>query len=214
MLILVRRAPMLILVRHGRTSANAAGLLQGRVDNELDEVGVQQADQIAAALSRGDHRPDRIVSSPLLRARQTADATSELLGLEMSIDERWSELDYGEWDGIPISEVRAEMWGQWRADPGFTLPGGESLAALNVRVAAACDVVAAEAAELNIAVFTHVSPIKSAVRWALGTAEEIGWRMHVAQAQITRIGFRSGAPVLSAFNDTSHLEPGGPRTSS
>ncbi|WP_420443650.1 histidine phosphatase family protein [Candidatus Poriferisodalis sp.] len=205
---------MLILVRHGRTSANAAGLLQGRVDNELDEVGVQQATQIAAALSRGDHRPVRIVSSPLLRARQTAEATSELLGIEMSIDERWSELDYGEWDGIPISEVRAEMWGQWRADPEFTLPGGESLVALNDRVGAACDDLAREAASRHIAVFTHVSPIKSAVRWALGTAEEIGWRMHVAQAQITRIGFRSGAPVLSTFNDTSHLEPGRPRTSS
>ena len=174
---------MLILVRHGRTSANAAGLLQGRVDNELDDVGIQQASQIAAALSLDGHRPDRIVSSPLMRARQTANATCHLLGIEMTIDERWAELDYGEWDGLPISEVRPDMWRQWQSDPGFALPGGESLVALNDRVGAACDDLAAEASSRDIAVFTHVSPIKSAVRWVLGPEEEISWRIHVSQAQ-------------------------------
>ncbi len=196
---------MLILVRHGRTSANAAGLLQGRVDNELDDVGVQQASQIAAALSRADQPPDRIISSPLLRARQTAEATAELTGLEIAIDERWSELDYGEWDGIPISEVRASEWQRWRADTGFAPPGGESLAQLNDRVDAACNELAALAAGRNVAVFTHVSPIKSAVRWALGTSDEISWHLHVSQAQITTIGFRGPMPGLSVFNDTSHL---------
>ena len=196
---------MLILVRHGRTSANAAGLLQGRVDNELDPVGIQQAKQIAAALALGDHRPDRIASSPLKRARQTADATRHLLGIEMTIDERWAELDYGEWDGLPISEVRPDMWRQWQSDPGFALPGGESLVALNDRVGAACDDLAEEASSRDIAVFTHVSPIKSAVRWVLGTEEEISWRIHVSQAQIARIHFRAGVPRLSTFNDTSHL---------
>ena len=196
---------MLILVRHGRTSANAAGLLQGRVDNELDDVGIQQASQIAAALALGDHRPDRIVSSPLKRAHQTADATRHLLGIEMTIDERWAELDYGVWDGLPISEVRPDMWRQWQSDPGFALPGGESLVALNDRVGAACDDLAAEASSRDIAVFTHVSPIKSAVRWVLSTEEEISWRIHVSQAQIARIHFRDGVPRLSTFNDTSHL---------
>ena len=196
---------MLTLVRHGRTSANAAGLLQGRVDNELDDVGIRQASQIAAALALGDHRPDRIVSSPLLRARQTADATRHLLGIEMTIDERWAELDYGEWDGLPISEVRADMWRQWQSDPGFALPGGESLVELNQRVEATCNDLAEEAASRNIAVFTHVSPIKSAVRWVLGTEDEISWRIHVSQAQIARIHFRAGVPRLSTFNDTSHL---------
>ncbi len=196
---------MLILVRHGRTSANAAGLLQGRVDNELDDVGIQQASQIAAALSLGDHRPDRIVTSPLKRAHQTADATRQMLGIEMSIDERWAELDYGEWDGAPISEVRTDMWKQWQSDPGFALPGGESLVELNKRVEAACDDLAEEASSRNIAVVTHVSPIKSAVRWVLGTEEEISWRIHVSQAQIAHVHFRDGAPRLSTFNDTSHL---------
>lgn len=197
---------MLILVRHGRTSANAAGLLQGRVDNELDEIGARQADQIAAALSRVDERPDRIISSPLLRARQTAQATAELMGLEVSVDERWAELDYGDWDGLPISEVRVSDWQRWRANTDFAPPGGESLAQLNSRVSAACDELAAVAAGRNVAVFTHVSPIKSAVRWALGTSDEISWRLHVSQAQITRIGFRGPVPRLTSYNETTHLD--------
>ncbi|WP_419853547.1 histidine phosphatase family protein [Candidatus Poriferisodalis sp.] len=197
---------MLIVVRHGRTRANAAGLLQGRVDNELDEVGVQQANQIAAALARADQRPDRIISSPLLRARQTARATAEFTGLDISIDDRWAELDYGEWDGIPIADVQVSDWQRWRADSDFAPPGGESLAQLNSRVGAACDELTAVAADRNVAIFTHVSPIKSAVRWALGTSDEISWHLQVSQAQITSIGFRGPVPRLSTFNDTSHLD--------
>ncbi|WP_419841521.1 histidine phosphatase family protein [Candidatus Poriferisodalis sp.] len=196
---------MLILVRHGRTSANAAGLLQGRIDHELDEVGAQQAEQIAMALANGDHRPEAIVTSPLTRAVQTAAATARQLGLMPSVDERWAELAYGDWDGVAISAVPPQAWLSWRADPAFAPPRGESLAELNVRITGACEELAAQASQRNIAVFTHVSPIKSAVRWALGTDEEISWRMHVAQAQITCIGFRNGAPTLQTFNDTSHL---------
>ena len=196
---------MLIIVRHGRTEANASGLLQGRVDNPLDETGQQQAHQIATALSNSDHRPDLIIASPLLRARQTAEATCELLGLDLTIDDRWAELDYGDWDGLPISEVSAETWQQWRSDPAFAPPGGESLAELNERVNAACDAITPEASEAHVAVFTHVSPIKAAVRWALGVDDELSWRMHVSQAQITNIGFRGTVPALRTFNDTSHL---------
>ncbi len=196
---------MLILVRHGRTSANAGGLLQGRVDHELDDVGVQQANQIALALSQSESVPQAVVSSPLKRAVQTATATARLLGLEVTVDERWAELDYGEWDGTPIANVRSEQWRAWRTSQQFAPPKGESLAALNARVASACEDLMAEMSQRNVAVFTHVSPIKSAARWALGATEEISWRMHVAQAQITQIGVRGDVPVLHLFNDTSHL---------
>ena len=196
---------MLIIVRHGRTEANASGLLQGRIDNPLDEIGREQAQQIATALERSDHQPDRVIASPLLRARQTAEATCDLLGLDLAIDDRWAELDYGDWDGLPISHVPAATWQQWRSDPAFAPPGGESLAELNERVNAACDAITPEASDANVAVFTHVSPIKAAVRWALGVDDELSWRMHVSQAQITNIAFRGTVPALQTFNDTSHL---------
>lgn len=188
---------MLLIVRHGRTVANASGLLQGRVDNPLDAVGRQQAQEISLALGT----VDIVVSSPLQRARETA----EPLGLPLRLDERWIELDYGEWDELPITEVTADQWTQWRSDSTFAPPGGESLAELDQRVAEACNDLLAEAAELNVAVFTHVSPIKSAMAWALGVEEQISWRLQVGQAQISRITVREGRPLLTSFNETSHL---------
>ena len=188
---------MLLIVRHGRTVANAGGLLQGRVDNPLDDRGRQQAKQISAALGP----IDVVVSSPLQRARETAGP----LGLPVRIDERWIELDYGEWDELPTTEVSADQWTQWRNDPMFAPPGGESLAELDRRVVEACDDLVGEATELNVAVFTHVSPIKSAISWALGVNDPISWRLHVGQAQISRILIRDGRPVLNSFNETWHL---------
>ena len=110
---------MLLIVRHGRTVANAEGLLQGRVDNPLDAEGLRQAKQIRIALGP----IDVVVSSPLQRALQTA----KPLGLPCRVDERWIELDYGAWDEKPIGEITKEEWIRWRSDPTFTPPGGESL---------------------------------------------------------------------------------------
>ncbi len=188
---------MLLIVRHGRTVANASGLLQGRVDHPLDAIGLQQAYEISLALGK----VDIVVSSPLMRARETA----EPLKLPIRLDERWTELDYGEWDELPINEITSDQWAQWRSDSTFAPPGGESLAALDERVVEACNDLLAEASELNVAVFTHVSPIKSAIAWALGVEEQISWRLQVGQAQISRIVVREGRPLLTSFNETSHL---------
>ena len=194
---------MLIIVRHGRTVANAGGLLQGRVDHPLDEVGVQQAQDIAAALGR----VDLVVSSPLLRAHQTAQHVAEAVGTEVQVDDRWIELDYGDWEARPVADVAPEEWARWRADRHFAPPGGESLHQLNQRVWEACEELCEAAAEGDVAVFTHVSPIKSTMAWALGVDDEISWRMHVAQAQVSRIAMRGGRPAVSSFNETHHLSP-------
>ena len=88
---------MLIMLRHGRTKANASGLLQGRIDPELDELGVQQAAAAAGLIGR----VDRVIASPLVRAQQTAAA----LGQPVETDERFIELDYGDWEGKPVKDV-------------------------------------------------------------------------------------------------------------
>ena len=188
---------MLIVVRHGRTEANARGLLLGRADPSLDAVGREQALAVARAL------PDtaRVVSSPLARCRETAAA----FGLPVDIDDRWIELDYGEWDGRPVSEVPAATWQAWRADPGFAPPGGESLSALGHRVSEAADDLATGAIEDDTVVVTHVSPVKAAVAWALGAGDEVAWRTFVSQAAITRVAVGDRGPVLTSFNETGHL---------
>jgi broad specificity phosphatase PhoE len=187
----------LMVVRHGRTAANAQGLLLGHLDIDLDETGRAQAEEVAATLGSCD----LVVSSPLARARQTA----AVIGATVEVDERWIELDYGEWDGRPAGEVEAEDWGRWRAEPNFAPPGGESLAALFTRVADACGDLADRAVEGRVVVVTHVSPIKAAVAWVLGTGPEIASRTFVAPASITRIAIGPDGPSLQGFNDTCHL---------
>lgn len=188
------------IVRHGRTTANASGLLLGRADPELDDVGRRQADQIAAVLPQGLI----VYSSPLQRTMQTAKAISS----DIEVEERLIELDYGHWDLTPLSEVPAESWAAWRADPDFRPPGGETLRELAKRVGAFLDEVSETATGHDVAVVTHVSPIKAAVAWALGVGVEVSWRSMVGQASISRIEVSSRGPSLHAFNDTHHLEQG------
>lgn len=198
---------MLILARHGRTTANAQRLLLGRMDIPLDEFGAVQAAASGTTLAAALAHPTRIVTSPLGRTRATAEAISAACGgVEVVVDDRWIEVDYGVYDGQPLAEVPHEVWQHWRSDPGWRPPEGESLAELGERVRSACEELANDAAEGDVVVVTHVSPIKAAVAWALGMGDEAAWRMFIDVASISRIRTRdNGHPTLVSFNETSHL---------
>jgi len=189
---------VLIVVRHGRTEANASGLLLGRADPPLDATGRAQASAVAAALAPLP-RGTRIISSPLRRARETASLISREGPVD--IDERWIEIDYGEYESRPIGDVPEKIWARWRSDPTFAPDGGESIRSLGVRVAAACAELLPDVGETDVIVVTHVSPVKAAVAWALGVGDEIAWRSFVTPGSITRIGARRGLPVLLSFNE-------------
>lgn len=190
---------MLIVVRHGRTASNAAGLLLGRSDPALDDVGVAQAE--AAAERLAGVAVDRVVTSPLQRARQTADAIAAVAGLEAEVDPRWVEVDYGVLDGLPLADVPPATWARWRDDPDFAPEGGESLASVAARVSAACAELWVEAAERDVVVVSHVSPVKAAAGWALGVGHEVTWRTFVAPGSIMRIAAGPVGPVLHTFGE-------------
>lgn len=189
---------MLIIARHGRTEANRDGRLLGRLDVDLDDLGARQAAAMAASVGP----VDRIVSSPLRRTRQTAEAW----GQRVEVDDRWIELDYGEFDGVPMRDVDPAVWDAWRSDLGYAPPAGESIAALGERVRAACDDLVASAIDRDVLVVSHVSPIKAAVGWALGVGDAIAWRMFVAPASVTRIAVSERGASLHAFNLVDHLD--------
>lgn len=191
----------LVVVRHGRTEANAEGRLLGHLDVPLDDVGLAQADRLADAVGP----IDRVITSPLRRARQTASA----IPAPIEVDDRWIELDYGELDGVPLADVPEEQWARWRADVSVAPAAGESLATLGQRVRSALDDLVAEADRgSTVAIVTHVSPIKAAVAWALGVGDEIAWRLFVAPASITRIDVTPHGPVVRSFNERAHLADG------
>jgi broad specificity phosphatase PhoE len=190
---------MLMVVRHGRTNHNASGLLLGRLDPDLDELGRRQATAVAGVLA--ERGVDRVVASPLRRARQTAEAIAQAVGVGVDIDDAWIEIDYGALDGTPLSEVSPEMWSAWRRNPDFAPEGGESLASVATRVSKACTALAEEARETNVVVVSHVSPVKAAVCWALGVDPAVTWRTFVAPGSLTRIAIGPGGPVLQSFNE-------------
>ena len=191
---------MIIVVRHGRTEANASGLLLGRSDPSLDELGRRQAEAAGVAL-RG---VEAVISSPLARCRETADAIASLSGATVAIDDRFIELNYGDWEGRPVAEVTGDEWTRWRADIEFEPPGGESLAALGTRVRRGLDDLVERAIVDDVVVVTHVSPMKAAEAWALGVGDEVSWRMFVSNASIIRIAVARG-PSLHAFGEIAHL---------
>ena len=184
--------------RHGRTEANASGLLLGRADPPLDAVGQQQAAAIATVLPAGA----AIFSSPLLRCRETAEA----YGPGAVVDDALVELDYGDFDLTSMGDIPAETMREWRSNPEFMPPNGESLQQLANRVSDFFDRIAGVAAERDVAIFTHVSPIKASVAWALGVGIGISWRSHVAQASISKIEVSRRGVSLHAFNLVDHLE--------
>jgi broad specificity phosphatase PhoE len=193
---------LLILIRHGESVANAQGLLLGRTDAELTEKGMAQA----AAVRQLLRAPVlSLRTSPLSRARDTA----ALLGFDIpvDVDDRWIEVDYGEYECQPLRDVPADVWREWRRNPDFRPAGGETLTEVDARVAAACDElfasndVGARVPGGDVVVVSHVTPIKAAVAWALGMGAELSWRLHLQTASVTRIGWGNDAPVLHGYNE-------------
>ena len=198
---------MLILARHGRTSANAQRLLLGRMDLPLDETGLLQASSVGAALAKSDVPPVRVIASPLGRAVETARAVAHACGVsDIETDERWIEVDYGDFDGEPLADVPGEVWQHWRSDSAWTPPNGESLADVGVRVRAACEELTEAAAQSDVIVVSHVSPIKAAVAWAVGTGDQAAWRLFCDVASISRIRTIGDQPTLVSWNETAHLQ--------
>lgn len=192
---------MIFFVRHGQTATNRDGLLQGRVDTELTDLGREQARRLAEGL-RGVPVV-RVISSPLRRAGDTAHAISSIHGLAVDVDERLVELDYGEWDQRRFAEISPQEWDAWRANPKFAPPCGESLVDVTARIAEFCDEYVSD--DVVVAV-SHVSPIKAAMCLALGVDERASWRMHLDLASITRVARRGEGPLLLiSFNETAHL---------
>jgi len=193
---------MLILIRHGESTMNAEGKLVGRLDPSLTPTGEAQAARAGATLAA----VNELIVSPLTRTRQTA----SLLGVEtpMRIDERVIELDYGVFDGTRLGEVDPSLWARWHEEADFAPEGGESLVDLRRRLSPLLEELfaapgqGARSKEGDVVIVSHVSPIKAAVAWALGTDDLVAWRMRLSNGSVTRIGYGPTGPQLLSFNET------------
>jgi 2,3-bisphosphoglycerate-dependent phosphoglycerate mutase/probable phosphoglycerate mutase len=138
----------LILLRHGQTDYNVAGRMQGHLDSHLTTVGHEQAAAAAPVLAALE--PDRVVSSDLERAVDTAEVVGAACGLAVKFDARLRETHLGEWQGRTVAEIDGDYPGAiaaWRSDPTWAPPGGESRVAVVARSRPVVDELDAEFAD-------------------------------------------------------------------
>jgi broad specificity phosphatase PhoE len=193
---------VILFVRHGETGPNRDGLVLGRAaDPELTEEGRRQGDRLAAVLI--GEAPVALYTSPLVRARATADLIASACGLSAEADDRLVEIDWGAWEGRPLTGLGKAELARWRQDSG-TPPGGESLRSVGERMAEFC--LEALDRDRPVVAVSHVSPIKAAAAWAMGAEDSVAWRMHLGLASITRVDRRGTRPLLVSFNETGHLK--------
>nr|WP_308432362.1 histidine phosphatase family protein [Streptomyces lateritius] len=200
-----------VLLRHGETALTPEKRFSGSggSDPELSGAGLRQADAVAAALAaRGTIQ--EIVSSPLKRCRQTAEAVAVRLGLDVRIEDGLRETDFGAWEGLTFAEVRErypEDLDAWLASPkAAPTGGGESFATVSRRVSATRDRLTAASAGRTVLLVTHVTPIKTLVRLALGAPPESLFRMELSAASLSAVAYYTdGNASVRLLNDTSHL---------
>ncbi|WP_030702239.1 MULTISPECIES: bifunctional RNase H/acid phosphatase [unclassified Streptomyces] len=201
----------LVLLRHGETALTPQKRFSGSggTDPELSATGRDQAERAAAHFAALG-TVQEIVSSPLRRCRETAAAVAARLGLDVHVDEGLRETDFGAWEGLTFGEVR-ERHGDdltaWLASPDAApTGGGESFAEVAGRVAAARDRIVARYAGRTVLLVTHVTPIKTLVRLALGAPPEALFRMELSAASISTVAYYGdGNASVRLLNDTSHL---------
>ncbi|MFF0183944.1 bifunctional RNase H/acid phosphatase [Streptomyces sp. NPDC005244] len=200
-----------VLLRHGETPLTPQKRFSGSggSDPSLSAVGREQAERAATALAaRGTVQA--VVASPLARTRETAAVVAARLGLDVAVDEGLRETDFGAWEGLTFGEVRERYpddLNAWLGSPDAEpTGGGESFAATAVRMAQARDRLTAAHAGRTVLLVTHVAPIKTLVRLALGAPPEALFRMELSPASLSAVAYYAdGNASVRLFNDTSHL---------
>ncbi len=208
----------MLLVRHGRTDSTGRLLSGGSLPGpELNPAGQREAAAAASFLAGLPAEPETgavlarpvaLITSPVLRARQTAEAAARALGLVPVADPGWAEAEHGDWDGLAFAEI-ARRWPdehrRWQTSAGFAAPNGESADQVVQRALLARDRLLATHPGECVAVFTHVTPIYAVLAAALDAGPSALWRMRIdpASVSVLRLWSDGGCEVAGINLTTS-----------
>lgn len=196
-----------ILLRHGRSTANSAGVLAGRtLGVALDEGGVAQAQALVGRLAQLPLAA--LVSSPLQRCQETVAPLAQARELEVTVDDRFVEVDYGQWTGRELSKLGKEpLWKVVQSHPsGAVFPGGEGLAALQARAVAAvrewdAKLAAEHGPQVLWLVCSHGDVIKAVLADALGVHLDSFQRIVANPCSISAVTYTETRPFVQRVND-------------
>ena len=197
----------LLLVRHGETDWNAARRFQGHTDIPLNQRGQRQAEAVARILEA--ECIDRVHTSDLARACDTATPIALTAGCPIEADCRWREIDFGAWEGLTYGEIQLrdpEDLAAWQTNPNQTAPpGGETLEQVTHRVKLAWRDIWVERSDCARVLVAHGGPLRLCLCLALGLTPASHWQFALAPGSISELNvFESGA-ILTRLNDTHHL---------
>jgi broad specificity phosphatase PhoE len=198
----------IILARHGETEWNVEETFRGRIDIELNETGLRQAELLAEYL--GNLKIDAVYSSPLRRALKTAEMIASHHKLDVEIAPGLIDFDYGKWQGLPHQEVKdryKELYGKWLKNPHqVKMPDGESLNDVRERALSVVDDVVAKY-EGTVVLVSHRVVNKVLICALLGLDNSHFWNIRQDTCGITTFTYANERFILTEHNNTSYLKP-------
>ncbi len=203
---------VIMLVRHGRTSGNSSGRFIGQHDEPLDGRGLRQAALLAPVLAR--FRPDRVISSDLVRCTQTMEPFAAASGTEIETDQRLREVGDGEWTNQAVEDLWAgwpDLMKRYQGGEDVPRPGGERWADVRRRVMAAVEEIIGDmAADDKVVICAHAGPSLLISSWVTGV--ELPGNIFLGRLQPPGNGsvttFDPHRPALVSYNQTCHLSAG------
>jgi broad specificity phosphatase PhoE len=193
----------ILFIRHAQTERNVSGLTHLQNDNiGLTEIGKEQAKKVAVVCQTNEVKA--VFSSPELRARETAQFISDILGVVPSVVENFKERDWGDWSGLPWSEIKLKldsMDGETRYS--FIPPNGESWAQMSVRLRMGLDQIVNN--DSNVAVVIHGGALRALLPLLNGTAKETSFEVNFENTSVTVFTYEDGQYYQEKINDTAHL---------
>ena len=198
----------IVLVRHGRTEWNRVERFRGRIDLELDEVGIKQAKAAVARIT--EWSVSAVYSSPLRRALATAEILAGHLNLKVKLLPAIIDIDYGEWHGLSPEEAAvgySGLYSTWLGNPQeVKFPGGESLAEVRERCASAISDLIARHPKETIVMVSHKVICQILILSLLDLDNSHFWEITQDVCAVNVFEVRGGVPSALFINDTCHLK--------
>lgn len=203
-------ATQVLLIRHGSTEHSLEGRFSGRNDLPLDERGRGQARAIAAHVA--SLAPvDAVISSPLRRARETAQVLVDRIGGAIEIHDGLIETEFGEWEGLTIDDAHSkwpDLLATWLKRADVAPPNGESFEQVEARTQQALDEILSRYRGKRVVLVSHVTPIKTLLRLALAAPQETMFRFHLDTASLSVVYYYAdGTSSVRTINNAEHPQP-------
>ncbi|MDF6101798.1 histidine phosphatase family protein [Gordonia hongkongensis] len=196
-----------ILLRHGQTPLSMERRYSGRGNPDLTDEGRRQARAAAARVVR-EEGIAAIVTSPLRRARSTAEEVAVLTGIDVVEHPGLIENDFGDWEGLTFTEASQrdpDLHRAWLSDITVPAPGGESFAQVAERISRTKAELLQRYPVQTVVLVSHVTPIKTLLQDALGVGPELLFRLHLDLASVSIAEyFDDGGSVVRLVNDAAH----------